>query len=125
MQIDEIAATTADDLTLPADAWPGDAVPGRAMSRWRRSYQTVLFGLVSVLVIPPAAHADGAMDATAIEALAFGIAAKMDARVAEMLPRIDCLRCAPTSAVKVTCPSAGAGRRNRSRLTKARSNDRN
>lgn len=89
MQIDEIAATTADDLTLPADAWPGDAVPGRAMSRWRRSYQTVLFGLVSVLVIPPAAHADGAMDATAIEALAFGIAAKMDARVAEMLPRID------------------------------------
>ncbi len=48
-----------------------------------------LLCLLAIALCLPAAHADEGMDASAIEALALGIAAKTDARVAAVLPRIE------------------------------------
>ena len=48
-----------------------------------------LLCLLAIALCSPAAHADVATDAAAIEALALGIAAKTDARVAAVLPRIE------------------------------------
>jgi len=59
------------------------------MSVWRRACRTLLLALAAALVIPAAARADEGADAAAIEALALGIAAKTNAHVAEVLPRID------------------------------------
>jgi hypothetical protein len=59
------------------------------MSGWRHTCRTMMPGLVAMLILLPAAHADVTTGATAVEALALGIAANTDPRVAEMLPRID------------------------------------
>jgi hypothetical protein len=65
----------------------------RAMSAWRRLCRTLLPALLlGLLLAPPSgpvARADDAIDAAALEALALGIATKLDARVAEVLPCID------------------------------------
>lgn len=49
----------------------------------------LLLCVLAIALCSPAAHADVATDAAAIDALALGIAAKADARVAAVLPRID------------------------------------
>jgi hypothetical protein len=59
------------------------------MNVWRHAYRTLLLSLAAALSIPAIAHADERADATSIEILAFGIAAKTDPRVAEILPRIE------------------------------------
>jgi hypothetical protein len=59
------------------------------MSTWRHARHTLLLGLAAALVIPSATHADEGTAASAIESLALAVAAKTDARVAEILPRID------------------------------------
>jgi hypothetical protein len=49
----------------------------------------LFLSLMVALTIPIAAHAEEGVEASVIEVLALGIAAKTDARVAEILPRID------------------------------------
>ena len=59
------------------------------MSRGRHACRLGLMGLVAGLCFPLLARADEATDATALEPLVLGIAAKLDARVVAVLPRID------------------------------------
>jgi hypothetical protein len=59
------------------------------MSTWRRGRRAFLLSLLTALSVGPCAHAEDALDAAVFEAVALEIAAKVDARVAEVLPRID------------------------------------